>query len=92
MASHWAVMTPPSFLPTIPAQDTIVAAVAGQTEETPDSAPTDDLEQFQIQGLTTRPGLDEAKTSRQWPQPLPRPRALGNTALSVEEIDELFTM
>lgn len=45
-------------------------------------------------GLTTRPGVDEPSEPQRRPGVAlaPRPRALGNIALSVEEIEELFLM
>jgi hypothetical protein len=52
----------------------------------------DDSEQFQIQGLTTRPSLNETSPVQRRPDSVPRARALGNTALTIEEIDQLFAM
>ena len=44
-------------------------------------------------GLTTRPAVDEPPSPRRRAVAMvPRPRALGNIALSVEEIEELFAM
>lgn len=44
-------------------------------------------------GLTTRPAVDEPPSPRRRAVAVvPRPRALGNIALSVEEIEELFSM
>ena len=43
-------------------------------------------------GVTTKPGLDGPPSLRRNSIPLPRPRTLGNTVLSVEAIDELFMM
>lgn len=52
----------------------------------------DPTELLRAPGLTTKPGVDQPIESRRPPAPTPRPRALGNTALSVEEIEELFMM
>lgn len=70
-----------------------IASTSTVPVEDPSGSPqADDTEHFQTQGVTTRPGLDEPTQPPQWSHPLPRPRALGNIALSVEEIEELFTM
>ncbi|EXA32082.1 hypothetical protein FOVG_16658 [Fusarium oxysporum f. sp. pisi HDV247] len=53
---------------------------------------TDATEHSRAPGLTTRPVIDEPDPRRRFCSSLPRPRALGNTALSVEEIDELFNI
>lgn len=45
-----------------------------------------------LQCLTTRPGIDPVTQHRATLFPLPRPRALGNITLQIEEIDELFNM
>ena len=52
----------------------------------------DTTEHARAPGLTTRPGLDEPADAQSAPLTIPRPRALGNIALSVDEIDELFAM
>lgn len=62
---------------------TDVASVSGTELTEPHS---------RIPGLTTRPSIDEPSPRRSISQYTPRPRALGNIALSVEEIDELFNM
>ncbi|KAJ0138758.1 Uncharacterized protein HZ326_18277 [Fusarium oxysporum f. sp. albedinis] len=56
------------------------------------TATTDVTEHSRAPGLTTRPVIDEPDPRRHLSSSFPRPRALGNTALSVEEIDELFDM
>lgn len=51
-------------------------------------------EQSRAPGLTTRPEIDQ-QTPRRLPRGsfnVPRPRALGNAVLSVEEIEDLFQM
>jgi len=45
-----------------------------------------------VPGLTTRPSVDEPAPRRSLWRGLPRPRALGNTVLSVEEIGDLFNL
>ena len=45
-----------------------------------------------IPGLTTRPNIDEPTPRRSVWCGFPRPRALGNTVLSVDEIEDLFNM
>jgi hypothetical protein len=82
--------------------DSIVGgpAIAPQTSALNDASSTaatgpspDAAGHSRAPGVTTRPGVDDPE-----PRPrseiasVPRPRALGNIALSVEEIDELFAM
>lgn len=55
---------------------------------------TTTTEQSWAPGLTTRPEIDQ-QTTRRLPRGsfnVPRPRALGNAVLSVEEIEDLFQM
>ena len=60
----------------------------------PSEISPDATEPLRAPGLTTKPGLDEPaeQCSASSSLSLPRPRALGNIALSVEEIDELFAV
>jgi hypothetical protein len=60
-------------------------------DESP-TATTDATEHSRAPGLTTRPVIDEPDPRRRFSSSLPRPQALRNTALSVEEIEELFNM
>jgi hypothetical protein len=71
------------------------AVAASLTSASPGTATgpsPDPTEHSRAPGLTTRPGVDEPLAARRVSLSLPRPRALGNTALSVDEIDELFMM
>ncbi|XPS72432.1 hypothetical protein M3J09_004597 [Ascochyta lentis] len=45
-----------------------------------------------VPGLTTRPSIDEPAPRRSVWCGIPRPRALGNIVLSVEEVDDLFNI
>ncbi|KAI8649535.1 Zn(2)-C6 fungal-type domain-containing protein [Fusarium keratoplasticum] len=60
-------------------------------DESP-TATTDATEHSRAPGLTTRPVIDEPGPHRRFSSSRPRPQALGNTALSVEEIEELFNI
>lgn len=68
-----------------------IAGTASISAQESPAAGAGTAEHSRIPGLTTRPGVDEPIPRRPVYSALPRPRALGNTALSVEEIDELFT-
>lgn len=56
------------------------------------TGPSPDPKHSHAPGLTTKPGIDQPLPCRRVSLAIPRPRALGNTALSAEEIDELFMM
>jgi len=43
-------------------------------------------------GVTTVPGVDPPLAGRRMSYAMPCPRSLGNTTLSIAEIDELFQM
>ncbi|KAH6961924.1 hypothetical protein BKA56DRAFT_598095 [Ilyonectria sp. MPI-CAGE-AT-0026] len=100
--ASWAMATGTGALPIISpygnlaqtdtnrvAPPSIAGTASVSAQESPATG-TSTAEHSRIPGLTTRPGVDEPIPRRPVYSALPRPRALGNTALSVEEIDELF--
>ncbi|KAL2202421.1 hypothetical protein CC79DRAFT_1337131 [Sarocladium strictum] len=80
--------TTPNLLSSLPVQPPVVNFSVGSATESHSSPQADDTEQFRIQNVTTRPGLDEPPQSREL---RPYPPALGNIVLSIEEIDHLFS-
>ena len=103
--TDWATPSATGALPTSFAYDdltqsdrtrvappSLVAATSIHTDGTSTASPDFTGPNSRVPGLTTRPGIDEPSPRRSVYELVPRPRALGNTALSVEEIEDLFNM
>lgn len=84
--SAFATQGVPAVAPSITEQPAFLSTASPLVATT---TPTDGS---QAPGLTTRPETDGDTVRQRPPFSVPRPRALGNTALSVEEIDDLFKM
>lgn len=95
-ATAWAAQmaTPPPALATMRAPFAPPFFTQTPSIHSASSAVTDheiNGSHIRVPGLTTTPGLEESPRRPSW-HGVPRPRAIGNVVLSVEEIDELFSM